>query len=145
MKEFNIGDVVVVKEYFDVPEELRTKGMARLVGKKGTVVDKLYSAREECYLYSVQFDDFNTISRKSWNAEHLDLYVEKKTTYCLDMDVADGVVIGVLYEVSEDGSETEIARGHGHIIHEGVMGIAQALSYATKKIYEKLGGFINGR
>ena len=31
-------------------------------------------------------------------------------------------------------------RGHGHIIHEGAMGIAQASAYALKKIWQKMEG-----
>lgn len=98
MKEFNIGDVVVVKEYFDVPEELRTHGMARLCGERGTIIDKLYSGANNCYVYTVQFEKFAEISKKHWRAEHLDLYVEKSITYHLDMEVADNVVIGILCE-----------------------------------------------
>jgi hypothetical protein len=143
MKEFNIGDVVIVKDYLDVPEDLRTNGMARLSGERGTIMDKLYSGANDCYVYTIQFDSFAEISKKHWRAEHLDKYVEKKVSYRLDMDVADNVVIAILIEQSEDGSETEIARNHAHIIHEGVFGIVQALSYATKKIYERMGGFSN--
>ena len=116
-------------------------GMARLCGKRGTVMDKLYSGANNCFVYTVQFDEFAEISKKHWRAELLDLYVEKQTTYRLDIEVADNVVIAIFSEESEDGEKTEIARGHGHIIHEGTVGIAQALSYASKKIYEKLGGF----
>jgi hypothetical protein len=53
--------------------------------------------------------------------------------------VADNVVIAVLYAVVGD-TKTEIARGHGHIMHEGVLGIAQASSYALKRIYMDLNG-----
>ena len=141
MKEFNINDVVIIKEYKDVPEDLRTNGMARLSGERGTIIDRMFSEANDCYVYTIKFDNFEAVSHKKWRAEHLDKYVEKKVSYRLDMDVADNVVIAILIEQSEDGSETEIARNHAHIIHEGVFGIVQALSYATKKIYEKLGGF----
>ena len=145
MKEFNIGDVVIVKDYLDVPEDLRTNGMARLSGERGTIIDKLFSEGTNCYVYTIKFDNFEAVSHKKWRSEHLDKYVEKKVSYRLDMDVADNVVIAILIEQSEDGSETEIARNHAHIIHEGVFGIVQALSYATKKIYERMGGFSNVR
>ena len=145
MKEFNINDVVIIKEYKDVPEDLRTNGMARLSGERGTIIDRMFSEANDCYVYTIKFDNFEAVSHKKWRAEHLDKYVEKKVSYRLDMDVADNVVIAILIEQSEDGSETEIARNHAHIIHEGVFGIVQALSYATKKIYERMGGFSNVR
>jgi hypothetical protein len=47
------------------------------------------------------------------------------------------VVVAKFYELGDDYKE-EIARGHGHIIHEGKIGIAQAASYALKKILQKL-------
>ena len=31
-------------------------------------------------------------------------------------------------------------KGHAHLLHDGVVGYAQAASYALKKIYEKLNG-----
>lgn len=145
MKEFYIGDVVVIKKYEDAPKELRTNGMARLRGEKGTIIDKLYSESNNCYVYTIKFDNFEAVSHKKWRAELLDKYVEKQTTYRYEVEIVDNVVIVILYEVDTDDVSTEIARGHGHIIHEGPLGVAQATSYASKKIYEKLGGYSNGR
>jgi hypothetical protein len=144
MKEFNINDVVIIKEYEDVPKELRTNGMARLSGERGTIIDRMFSEANDCYVYTIQFDNYTAISHKKWRAEHLSPWVEKKTTYYFESEIADNVVIVILYEENEDGTVTEIARNHGHIIHEGPIGIAQAHSYASKKLYERVGGF-NGR
>ena len=55
------------------------------------------------------------------------------------MTNTNNVVVARLYE-TKDGEEKEIAKGHGHIIHEGAIGIAQASSYALKRIYEDLNG-----
>jgi hypothetical protein len=57
--------------------------------------------------------------------------------YSIETDIADGVVIGVIYEIDGD-NKYEVCRGHGHIIHEGAEGIAQACSYAFKKAFEKI-------
>lgn len=51
----------------------------------------------------------------------------------------DGLILVVLYEATEDGPK-ELARAHGHIIHEGAEGIAQATSYAMKGIWYKVQG-----
>ena len=40
--------------------------------------------------------------------------------------------------MTADGEE--VTRGHGHIIHEGTVGWAQACSYAIKKAYENMDG-----
>lgn len=39
---YNIGDRVIIKPYEDIPTESRSKGMARLCGKVGTITDKLF-------------------------------------------------------------------------------------------------------
>ena len=41
--EFKIGDRVKVKAYESIPEKHQSKGIARLSGKVGTVIDKLHS------------------------------------------------------------------------------------------------------
>lgn len=135
--EFNIGDRVRIKDYNEIPTTLRNKGMARMCGELGTVTDRLYSEGEGCYLYSIDFDNF-VKSTKMYEDELLTLYVEDPVTYCHEFDYLDNVVVARFYRVKGE-EKTEIARGHGHIIHEGDLGIAQASSYALKKIYEKVG------
>lgn len=137
--ELKIGDRVKVREYEEIPENLRTKGAASLCGEVGTVADKLYSECHDCYVYRVQFDGYNRISSKMWTEDFLDKIVEQPTEYKYEFDVANNVVVAILYEVVGD-RKIEIARGHGHIIRDGAIGIAQASSYALKGIYMKLNG-----
>lgn len=61
------------------------------------------------------------------------------TKYTYEIEHVDNTVVARLYEVKGD-VKTEIAIGHGHIMHEGVLGVAQAASYALKRIYMNLGG-----
>lgn len=62
-----------------------------------------------------------------------------EVSYVFEIEHCDTVVIARMCAVT-DTSNTEISRGHGHIIHEGVNGIAQAASYAVKRLYDKMGG-----
>ena len=137
VNEFNIGDRVRVKEYCDIPKELQSRGFARFCGEIGMISDKFYSEGQKCFVYSIEFDNFVT-SKNLWKAELLEL-VDESVSYSYEFEYLDNVVIAKLYELREE-SKTEIARGHGHIIHEGVMGIAQAASYALKRIYYKMSG-----
>lgn len=57
--------------------------------------------------------------------------------YWHEITYLDGLVLVVLYEATEDGPK-ELARSHGHIIHEGVEGIAQATSYAMKGVWYRV-------
>lgn len=137
--EFMIGDRVRVKEYNDIPETHRAKALGRMCGEVGTIINKFYSEVDGSYAYKVQFDNYPRPSAKMWGEEHLALYVECPTEYLYEFDNLENMVVARLYEVTED-TKTEIARGHGHIMHEGALGIAQASSYALKKIYEKMNG-----
>ena len=69
----------------------------------------------------------------------LNLIPQVAVTYRHEFDYLDNVVVCRFYEV-QGKVETEIMRGHGHIIHEGAMGIAQASAYALKKIWQKMEG-----
>lgn len=60
-----------------------------------------------------------------------------KAQYSWTFEVLDNVVVGAMFE-TVGNRKTEITRGHGHIIHEGSVGIAQAASYALKKAFENL-------
>lgn len=136
---YNVGDRVVIKAYEDIPTESRTKGMARLCGKKGTIVDKLFSHCFDGFVYSIQFDDYETPSKKLWTEDSFYILCEIPTEYEYEFDYLENVVVARFYEV-RGGVKTELMRGHGHIIHKGANGIAQASAYALKKIYEKMNG-----
>lgn len=63
-------------------------------------------------------------------------FIEKAVAYTYEIEYLDNVVVARLYEVKDD-IKTELAIGHGHIMHEGALGVAQAASYALKRIYMK--------
>ena len=102
--------------------------------ERGTITDKMYSEGKQTNVYVVKPDDGGrSFMRKE--AELEAVFAEKN--YSIDMQIADGVVICVIYEIS-DNKKTEVCRGHGHIIHEGVEGIAQACSYASRKALQSV-------
>lgn len=114
MKEFNIGDRVYSRPY----EE------------EGVVDDKLFSSSKGEWVYIVSFDDNDSAPHFGDDIEDV-----AAKNYRWEVFQADNnVVTAVMYEVV-DGVEREIDRKHGHIIHSGEIGVAQAASYAMKKIY----------
>lgn len=137
--EFKIGDRVTVKEYESIPQKHQSKGVARLSGKQGTVMDKLYSEVNEGFIYKVHLDGYDRPSNKMFTEEQLYILIPIPTEVKIEFEHLDNVVVAKLFEVVGD-TKTEIARGHGHIIHDGTLGIAQAASYALKKLYEKMNG-----
>lgn len=133
---FNIGDRIRVKAYEDLPEELRNNGVARMAKKLGTVEDRMYSESADKFFYVIKFDDFKVTSTKMWTEDFLEM-PRDDVTYHYEFDYLDNVVVARFYEVRGE-VKTEIGRGHGHIIHAGAIGVAQASSYALKKIFENL-------
>lgn len=117
--EFNIEDRVRVKDS----------------GEIGEIADIMYSTASGKYIYRVQFDGQATTD---FTEEALELLQEESVSYRFETDFADNVVVVIMYEDYEDGTSEEVGRGHGHIIHEGALGIAQATSYAMYRLYKRL-------
>lgn len=141
MSELNIGCRVRVKEFTEIPSEKRSPKLSMLCLKEGEVIDKMYSEMGKDFLYIVKFDCYENKSSNLWTSDELELVEEIIHDIDFKFEVADNVVICTAIE---DG--VEIGRGHGHIIHEGRIGVVQAASYALKRLYERMnGGTIYGQ
>ena len=139
--EFNIGERVKIKTYEEMPEDFRNKGIAKLVGEEGKIIDKIYSEAKGCTLYKIHLDGYDRYSRCDFVEGTFDLVEEGEKSYHYDFEYLENLVIARLYEIdSANGKKTELAKGHGHIFHDGAYGIAQAASYALKRICDDLNG-----
>lgn len=124
MNEFNVGDRVKSFDY-----EL-----------DGVVEDKLFSHKSGEWVYTVRLEDHASKNEFTVAVFGSDLEAVGEKTYRWEVFQADNnVVVAVMYEVV-DGVEQEIDRKHGHIIHPGEIGVAQAASYAMKRIYIGMNG-----
>ena len=135
--EFRIGDRIRIKAYEDLSEELQNRGRARMTKQAGTIEDRMFSESTGKYLYKINFDNFEK-SIKLWTEDYLEP-LDENVTYTYEIEHLDNVIVARMYEVKDD-IKTQIAIGHGHIMHEGVLGVAQAASFALKRIYMNLGG-----
>ena len=148
---FYIGDKVRIKTLDEISEDRitdRTRGdrtawtkrKVETAGETGVIVDKMYSEATDINLYSVQIDGNGFVSAHFYCEDDLTPYVEEEEVgYATETRILEKVVVGIIYEVRGD-EYIEVTRGHGHIIHEGAFGIAQATSYAFKKAWEKMNG-----
>lgn len=117
--EIKVGDKVIVENNLLCPQE-------------GTVLEK-YFGRDMSTVYKVKLKNLSTVLVPE---EDIALAEEKELgNYEIKIDVAENLVVAMLLKNGE-----EIARGRGHIIHGGDIGIAQAISYAAKRIWFELGG-----
>lgn len=112
------------------------------VNGSGEVIDVLHSSKYGCEMYEVSNPDDLTVYGV-YPPDDLELIPEKKE-YSMEIkiDIAENVVIATLYEMTAD-TKGVVAKGHGHLIHEGDIGIAQAASYACMRLYKSFGGFQN--
>ena len=103
----------------------------------GSVTDVLHSETRGEIRYLVDLDGSDSFSTNElvYRERDLEPEQEKRKDYKFEIEMADNVVVAVAYE---DGRA--VARGHGHIMHDNLLGISQAASYAMRKCYEALGG-----
>lgn len=115
MGKFNIGD------------EVRDTS----TNESGTVTDRMYSEAKGKFLFVIKpHSGGRSFVRPE---DEIELFL-KPTEYKIKTDIADNVVVVIISEVRA-GNEVEVCRGHGHIIHDGAEGIAQALSYASRRAF----------
>ena len=133
--EFKIGDKVRVRPYEKLPEEIKNKGLSKAAGKDGEIVDVMYSNVRGCNVYRIRFEGYDRPSNTLFPEGAFDLVSELEApTYTYEIEVLENLVVARLYQV-EDGKKTEVAKGHGHIFHDGAYGVAQAASYACKRLW----------
>lgn len=144
--EFNIGDRVRVRRYNDIPDGIKNKGLAKHAGEDGEIVDIMYSNAKDCYVYKLHFDGIARPCITDFPEGSFDLIAElDQAAYSYEFEFLENVVVARLYETKGD-ERKEIGLGHGHIFHSGAYGIAQAASYALKRIASDLnGGYIDSR
>lgn len=138
--EFSIGERVRIKPYDEIPEEAKNKRLGILASREGKIVDKMWSEAKGCIIYRVHLDDFDRPSKYDFVGECLSIAVDNEVEYSYEFEYLENLVVARLYEINVYGQKKEVAKGHGHIFHNGVYGIAQASSYALKRICEDLGG-----
>lgn len=109
-------------------------------GKTGEVKEAMYSSLNERWYYEVM--EVNAKSVFTIREGDLEMAPEENEySMTIQIDIAQNVVIASLFEVVAPNMRP-VAKGHGHIIHDGELGIAQAASDACKKLYQSLGGEI---
>lgn len=133
----NIGQIVKIKKYDQLPPELQTQKFKGLAGFEGEIIDRLHSEALQTYVYTLRLTGAKTIPTMLFPEDALlELAEEDPVEYTHEIEYLDNVVLVIFYEV-KNGKKTELARGHGHIIHKGAQGIAQAASYAMKRCYDQ--------
>lgn len=107
-------------------------------GRTGEVMDAVYSRYWNAWSYEICDDETEAI--ETFKEDSLELAPSKEFSMDIKIDIANNVVIATMYETVGD-VQRPIHKGHGHLIHEGEIGIAQAASYACMRLYKSMGGY----
>lgn len=99
----------------------------------GIVTDIWHSLAQSKLVYAVNLEGGNT-----------GLYAEEQLepapipiTFSWEANI-DGNVAVVTMNAKQGDKEWVYARGHAHILHDGEVGMAQAVSYAARRMFESL-------
>lgn len=134
--DFKIGDKIRVVSYEELPLERKNKGVARACDREGVIIDKLFSNKENRYIYKVQLHAYNEPSSISFTDDMLTLTGGGNNLKLKVTIEPDGVAVE-LYR-----GDVRLKRGFGRLLYEGEYGVAQAASWAAKMImrsYEEQG------
>lgn len=128
LSKYNIGERVIVKGAKNVPDTV--------IGSEAEIADIMHSEADRAPLYRLRMMKSGKTLNYIFKEEELKPFITRRT-YRHELTYLDDVVVAILYDVTDD-EKVEVARGHGHIIHEGALGIAQAAGYAMKLIHDKI-------
>lgn len=99
----------------------------------GTVSDIWQSFAKRAIVYSVNTEDGRCSLYDESQLEPAPLPIDYRFEACIDGNVA------VVAMVATQGNKTWIhARGHAHILHDGDVGLAHAISFASKRMFKEL-------
>lgn len=146
---YQLHDKVRVKALKDIPVELRNTNdtsnpdalfpaKSKMCGKVGEIVDVLTSAYYDKVIYRIHFDDHDTECPFDFG-DALLVGVGEHVEYSIRTEVADGKVTVILCKICGDIAG-EVERAFGFIKGNEDVDVANALSYASRLLFTKMGG-----
>lgn len=99
----------------------------------GTICDIWHSIVQDKLMYAVDIEGGSRGLYREDQLEPAPLPIE----YTFSTTVEDNVAVVCM--IAHQGEKSWVhARGHAHILHDGAVGMAQAVSYASKRMFESL-------
>jgi hypothetical protein len=103
----------------------------------GTVTDKMFSEGRNLFVYIIKPDDGGRSIMR--DEDELSPVVTETVEYDIQCEVSEGVAIFSIIEI-KNNKRTLAARGHGHMLRNDLLGVAQAASFAEKRALTTLNG-----
>lgn len=127
----NVVEDVSVSTKFQIGDRVKIPSKTNKIG----IVNDIWSSlAKEAVMYAVSDE----------NDGHLGLYMENQLEPApLPIEYSFTAIcennVAVVCMICKQGDKTWVhARGHAHIFHDGAVGMAQAISYAGKRMFESL-------
>ena len=117
--KFKLGDRVRLVERTDI---------------EGMVTDVYGSLSTTDVLYEVTADNDTSFFRQG---DQLELIPIVKV-YSFEAVVDAGAAVVTMFDVTDENAKSVVARGHAHILHDGEVGMAQAVSFAARRMFEAM-------
>lgn len=99
----------------------------------GIVGDIWHSLSQNTLMYAVDTED----GRRGLYAEDQLEPAPIPVTYHFEAEISGNVAV-VTMNATQGDKEWVYSRGHAHILHDGEVGMAQAVSYAARRMFEAL-------
>lgn len=125
-----VEETTTVSTKFEIGDRVKIPSKSLVIG---IVSDIWHSLLQDKLMYAV---DVEGGSRGLFREDQLEP-APLPITYSFDAHI-DGNVAVVTMNAKQGDKEWVYARGHAHIIHDGAVGEAQAVSYAAKRMFESL-------
>lgn len=120
---------------------------------EGVVTDVYGSTFTTDVLYEITADNDISLFRQEGQLEPAPII----KVYSFEAIVDASAAVVTMFDVTDENAKTVVSRGHAHILHDGEVGMAQAVSFAARRMFEALdakgneriyvgrnGGSING-
>lgn len=124
------GGDVSCNTKFQIGDRVKIPSKALVIG---IVSDIWSSLAKNSIMYAVSTEDGRSCLYAEDQLEPAPLPIE----YTFNATVEDNVAVVCM--IAHQGEKTWVhARGHAHILHDGAVGMAQAVSFAAKRMFESL-------
>ena len=112
--------------------EIGNKVLVKDTAERGTITDKMFSEGRNIFVYIVKPEDGGRSIMR--DEDELEEVVEETVEYDIQTEVSEGVVIFSIIEI-KGNKRTLVTRGHGHMLRNDLLGVAQAASFAAKRAF----------
>lgn len=117
--------------------EIGNKVMVNDTAECGTITDRMFSEGRNLFVYVIKPDDGGRSIMR--DEDELQPVIDEEVEYDLQTEISEGVVIFSIIEI-KNNHRTLVSRGHGHMLRNDLLGVAQAASYAAKRAFTALNG-----